>query len=266
MRIAIGRGAFGGFGLLLCGCVADATPRFESNVIASSHYVRRGMTENERGVAQADINVDLDTKLGGALGLKAWGNMDLNDTTGDAWYPSGHERKFTEVDLTAQYFQQFQGTDVTAGVTSYTLPNGLEFPNGERGGTTEMFARVGRETWWGIYPQGELRIDRDEADGWYGAISLQRDFAIWEKLHANLFVSQGYSDENQSFWEYGLEEAGWADLRGEATLFYDLDDHTTLHVTLGGSTMIDSTLEEWFDLIGIRDDVLWIAGGVTFRY
>ncbi len=260
--------ACGGLLLATTGCIVANDPglRMEGGVLASSHYVRRGMTENERGVAQVDLNVDLDTRLGGVLGLVVFGNMDLNDETGDAWYPPGHERKFTEVDLAAEYSQTFAETDATVGVTSYTLPNGLEFPNGERGGTTEMYARVGREVVWGLYPQLELRIDRDEADGWYANLSVRREFPLLDKLDAELVVSQGYIDGNEAFWEYGLDEAGWADLRAEAKLRYRFDDQTTFHLTVAGSTMIDSTLEEWFDLIGIRDDVTWIAAGVTFSY
>jgi hypothetical protein len=258
------------FGLALVaeGCIVadDTTPRFESNVVASTHYVHRGMTENERGVAQADMNVDLDTTLGGTLGLNAWGNMDLRSTTGDAWMPPGHERKFTEIDLTAQYAQHFSAVDATAGVQSYTLPNGKEFQNGERGGTTEMFARVGRETILGVYAQGELRVDVDEADGWYAAVSLERDFQLAEKLHTRIAVLQGYSDGGESLWNYGLEHAGFADLKGSAALLYDYDAHTTLNLTLAGSTMVDHTLRSWFDDIGINPDVLWIAAGVTFRY
>src|SRR5262245_20656609 len=71
----------------------------EADVLAASHYVRRGMTENERGVFQGQLNNDFDTTLGGALGLHVFGNMDMNDEVGDAWYPDGHERKFTEIDL-----------------------------------------------------------------------------------------------------------------------------------------------------------------------
>jgi hypothetical protein len=256
--------------LALPGCIViedKEAIHVEADVLASSHYVHRGMTENERGVIQAQLNDDFDTTLGGALGVHVFGNMDMNDETGDAWYPDGHERKFTEIDLAAQYSQQFAGTDVTAGIESYTLPNGLEFPNGERGSTTELFARVGHEVTWGLYPQLELRADYDEADGWYLNLSVRRDFPLpVDRLHLDLMVSQGFIDEDQAFWEYGFEETGWADLRGEARLLYDWDDHTTFHLTIAGSTMIDQELQDWFQLIGIRDDVAWIAAGVTFRY
>lgn len=252
------------------GCLIDAgiAPVFESNVVAATHYVHRGMVQNERGVAQADLNVDLATTSDGTIGLKAWGNLDLSDQTGNAWFPSDHGGKFTEVDLTAQYGQRLAGFDMTAGVQSYVLPNGLEFPNGERGNTTEFFGRVGKESFLGLYPQLELRLDWDEADGWYAHASVARDFAFEfePRLRAQLLVGQGYSERDESDWNYGLEESGLADLVGQATLFFDWDDHTTFHVALAGSKLIDADLARWSRALGIDDDLLWLTAGMTFRY
>lgn len=255
--------------LLLGGCIlaSDVPPGFDGSVEVATHYVHRGMVENERGVLQAEAATTLPTIFDGDLRLSTWGNLDLSDQTGNAWMPPDHGGKFTEIDLTASYSQQFAGFDVTGGVQNYILPDGLEFRNGERGATTEVFARVGRETIWGLYPQLELRVDWDEADGWYGRGSVERDFTFEfdPKLHAVIEVGQGYSQRDESDWNYGIEKSGLADLTGRATLLYDWDDHTTFHLTAAASRLVDPEIARWTRDIGIDDTPMWLAVGATVR-
>jgi hypothetical protein len=49
-------------------------------------------------------------------------------------------------------------------------------------------------------------------------------------------------------------------------LGYVYDEHTNLNLTLAGSTMIDGTLQDWFDVLGIDSDNLWLSVGGTWSY
>ncbi len=78
--------------------------------------------------------------------------------------------------------------------------------------------------------------------------------------------SIGYAGRDQAAWMYGLEQSGWADLRGSVMLNYDWDDRTTLQLGLHASTIVASTLDTWFDDLGIDSDVYWVSLGVNWHF
>ncbi|MEM7517194.1 MAG: hypothetical protein AAF368_09760 [Planctomycetota bacterium] len=236
----------------------------------ASQFNFRGMPNNERGVLQASTDVVLPTKVEtGALAFKAWANIDLSNSTGDAWFPDGHAGEPSQIDLHASYSETYRGFDVAFGLVSYALQNPDDFvlaPSGERGETKEFFASASREIAYDLVPSLTLHWDFDEAEGIYLNAALFRQFPINEKFVADANLSVGWSDENQSDWTYGLEESGIADVRLRGGLSYFLDRHTTLRSTLNFSTVVDSDLDDWFDLIGVDSDNLWLTLGATWSY
>ncbi|MFN0057182.1 MAG: hypothetical protein ACKVX7_01880 [Planctomycetota bacterium] len=254
----------------LSGCLIPegTTPVARINTQFASQYNHRGMVENERGVWQSELRTDLADRFGGAVQFGAWGNLDLGDSVGDAWFPKGHGGKFTEVDLTAAYARQVGGFDLRGGVISYVLPDGSEFPNGVRGTTTEVFGVVGHEIPFGLYPSFRADIDWDEVDGYYLNTAIERALALppIDPVRALVKLSLGYSDDNHSDWTYGLDESGFSDLRAAGTLFYDYNANTTFSLGLAASTILDDDLRDWFELIDISPDNVWITTGVGFTF
>lgn len=257
--------------LVLPGCLVvpeSAAPAVQFDADLASQYNFRGIPNNERGVLQGDMVVSLPTKReSGTVSVKAWGNIDLRDDVGDAWFPEGHGGEFSQVDFHLTYSDRVGGFDVGAGLVDYLLQNPDDFPFAtERGETKEFFLQAGRLVPWALYPFLTVHYDFDEAEGLYVNGGVSREFPLHEKWLAEAAVSLGYSDEDQSEWTYGIAESGLADLRATGALSYTLDAHTALRASVNGSTIIEGDLEDWFDLIGIEEDNFWASLGVTWSY
>ena len=253
--------------LTLTGCIVPkgTKPEVDFGIDGASRFVHRGMTLVNRPVLQPHLDVALDASTGGQLGFAANGNIDLYDNTGAAWFPDGHAGRFTQIEMVADYQHQFDWLTLRGGIHSYNLPNGQEFTNGERGGTNELFllasANVLETT-----PYVSLHYDFDEVKDLYARAGLTEDFDIGSGFKLELDGSIGYAGGDQAAWMYGLEQSGWADLRGSAMLNYDWDDRTTLQLGLHASTIVDSTLDTWFDDLGIDSDVYWAWLGVNWHF
>ena len=253
-----------------CVVPEDATPGVALDLAVVSQHMHRGMTQNENGGAQVGIDVDFPVKAipgldPGRIDVRAWGNADLTDDTGDAWFPDGHEGRFTEIHTMAAHTQRIGPVAVQAGLFSYVLPNGPEFPFGERGQTSEFFVTASTEVL-GAIPALSVRYDFDEADDVYLLGSLTEEFPIGEDFAVRATGWLGYSGAGQSSWNYGLGESGFSDLGGEIALDYFFGERTTFEVKVSGSMIVDDELRDWFDLIGIRRDNVWVTGGVRFVF
>ena len=246
----------------------DARPQIDASATVASEYNFRGMTNVEKGVVQGEMSVDLPTKMEtSSLNFRAFANYDIHTDTGDAWFPDGHGGEPTQIDLQASYSETYRGFDITAGVISYALQNPDDFVNAdERGETKEFFVNVARPVAWQLVPSLTLHYDFDEVEDLYANAAVERSFPLQDKWVADARVSVGYSGEDQSDWNYGLPESGWADLRGTAGVTYAYDTHTEFRSTLNASTMIDEDLRDWFDLIDIDADTVWLTVGVHWLY
>jgi hypothetical protein len=245
-----------------------ARPEVSTSATLASQYNFRGMPNNERGVLQADMEIVLPTKLEtGQISLRGWANFDLRDDVGDAWFPDGHGGEPSQIDFHASYSETYHGFDITSGIVEYALQNPDDFPfAAERGETKELFVSVSRPVAWELVPSLTIHYDIDEVEGWYANAATERAFTINEEFVADASVSLGYSDEEQSDWNYGLPESGLADLRATGRVSYLFDAHTTIQATLNASTIIDEDLRDWFDLIDISADNVWVALGVVWGY
>jgi hypothetical protein len=229
-------------------------------------YVHRGMPQNRNGVMQGTMDVSLPIENGDTLTIGTFANMDLSSSTGAAWFPGGHGGRISEFDVTGTYAHAFDnGIAVAGGLQTYVPPFGESFPNGPREQTTELFVHAQKEVL-GALPVLQLRHDVDQANGTYIRMAVSEDFPLADKWLLRLGAHLGWSSQSQSFWNYGVRANGWADLQGDAVVEYAYDARTTIGAGLHASTMIDSGLRDWFDLIGIESENLWFGAFVAWRF
>lgn len=253
-----------------CIIADDAAPGVLLQVEGATSFVHRGMTLVERPVVQPQLAVELPTADGGTLGVRAEANMDLKNSTGRAWFPDGHAGRFTQLEYVVDYQRDIPLGEETSiqlrtGVHSYNLPNGLEFPNGERGATSEVFGQLSMDLL-GTTPYLAHHYDFDEVRSSYLRAGVTERFDISDSLWIVADASLGYNGSAQSSWMYGIDEAGFSDLRGSLSLFYAYDDRTDIELGVHGSTMVDSTLNSWFGDLNIPDDVIWGTIGTTWMF
>lgn len=258
--------------LLTASCVVPegAIPSTQLGVDVASSYVHRGMIQNEEGVLQTSGVMVLPAKKDGAIIARAWGNMDLSNDTGDAWLPDGHAGKFSQIDFNLFYEQSFDDGAVTAGFINYNLPNGLEFPFGERGATSEFMVEGTyqlSEKLLSIVPFLAVHYDFDEVEGFYVRGGLGHTLEIDDDFTFSSELGLAWMDSDQANWIYAQpDDSGLADLTLRGTLEYAIDAHTTANAFLAYSTVLDSDFRDWFDIIGLDPDQFWFGLGVSWAY
>ncbi len=256
---------------LLPACIIapDAVPIVDVRADLLTQYNHRGMPNVDAPVLQGEMALNLPGLGEDEYDLRAWGNMNLENDTGDAWFPDGHGGQFTESDLVGSYSRPLGEFDLTAGIFYYGIADGAEFATGPafgpRGPTAEVFASLSREVL-GCLPNLTIHYDFDEVEDFYIEGGVLKSLSLSERFGLDLAVNLGWSGADESLWNYGLDEAGFADLRGTAGLSYFLDDRTTLRALLAASTMVDSDLSDWFDVIGIDPENVWAGLGVTWTF
>ena len=257
-----------------CFIQKDAKPGVGLSTEVASMYVHRGMIQVDAPVFQPEISLGFDTVTNDSLNLRVWGNMDLTDDNGDAWFPQGHQGRFSEVDIVGTYTMQLnEWLGVSGGLFNYILPNGQEFPldgrggpGTERGGTTEAFVRFDADVL-GTMPYFSCHYDFDEVDGAYYQAGLTEEIPINDVWSIVLDGSVGYASEEQSDWLYALPQAGLADARGKIELTYQYDANTLLSVAVHGSTVIDDDIADWFEIVGILEtNPIWFSVGVNWFF
>ncbi len=253
---------------LLGGCAIfgdDARPTATLGAEVLDKYVHRGMPQHRTGALQGQLDVTMPTKDGGTLTVGTFGNMDLQDNAGRAWFPDGHAGRFSQIDYVGTWAHSFDDVAVSAGLHNYNLPFGQTFPNGPRSSTTELFVHASTEVL-GARPEVQLRYDFDQVDSFYGTIGVSEEFPLAERWTATLRGSLGYSGSGHSEWNYGLRDSGFADLHGTVTVAYAFDAKTTIGVHADASTIVDSGLEGWFDVIGVPTNNTWAGLFVRWEY
>lgn len=254
--------------LMTSGCILpkDRHADVVAGTVLASKFVHRGQTLVNQPVLQPALKVTSPTTDGGNLRIGVEANMDLRNNTGAAWFPDGHAGRFTQIEFVGAYSRNVgSGITVEGGLHSYNLPNGLEFALGERGATTEVFARISADVLEAT-PYALLHYDFDEVRGSYLRAGVEEEFELGSGFTLRLDGSLGYVTEAQAAWMYGLGESGLADLRGSAELTYLFDERTVLSFGLHGSSIQDSTLRRWFvNDINVDSDPIWITIGVVWQ-
>lgn len=253
--------------LAAAGCIVseDAKPEVGFGATLATRFVHRGMTLVDNPVVIGELGVQLPTIHGDTLAVEVEGAMELRNDTGGAWFPDGHAGRFTQIEFQASHQRQFGDVAVRAGVHSYNLPNGLEFVNGERGGTTEVFVLASANVL-EASPYFGIHYDFDEVRGGYYRAGIAEDIPLGADWSLALDGSLGYASEAQAVWMYGLPDSGLADLRGEAVLRWQYDKRTRLLAGVHGSMMVNSDQDRWFRDLGIDDDPIWFTFGVNWVF
>jgi hypothetical protein len=263
-------------GLCAAGCIVpeNAKPDVSLGATFATKFVERGMTLVDNPVIQPKVQVAIPVVTGDTIGLSAEGNMDLRNDTGGAWFPDGHAGHFTQTELDLNYARKVDNVTLIGGLHSYNPSNGLEFPNGERGPTSEVFFVVTADVL-EARPYFEIHYDFDEVRGAYYRGGCSEDIPIGRELVPGtqqprwlvaLDGSLGYVSEAQASWMYGIARAGWADLRGEAVLKYKYDPRTEISAGIHGSLIVDKTIDRWFDQLGIDSTPIWLTIGVGWAF
>jgi hypothetical protein len=254
------------FALISSACILPEGQHASVNLGATlaSKFVHRGQTLVDGPVVQPVLDVAAPTVDGGGLHIAVNSNIDLRDDTGQAWFPDGHAGRVTQFEMIGAYRRTVGQVDLEGGVHSYNLPNGTEFPFGERGGTTEIFLNASMEVL-EARPYVQWNYDYDEVRGAYYRFGMTEDFDLGGGFALNLDGSLGYASSAQSAWMYGIDESGWADLRGTAEVSYLYDARTVITASINGSMIVDSTIENWLDDdLNIDSDPIWFTIGVAW--
>jgi hypothetical protein len=248
------------------GCVFDSErrPLVDVDVAAASAYVFRGQTFTEQPVAQVDTLLQLPAKGGGAVSVGGFGNLDLDDSIGDAWAAEGHRGEFTQMDLWLGYGRRFGAVDVALGVRYYSWPYGDDFRFAPFPSTSEVFARVGRDVL-GFDTSLSVHHDFDEVHSLYARGQVARTFELRHDLHLESALWLGWSDAAHSEWLYRTRVDALADLGASLGLRLDLDAVTSARLGVAGSTILDSELRDWFEP-RIDADVVWATASIGWAF
>ncbi len=231
----------------------------------ASMYVYRGMPMNRNGVVQGKLEGTLPTKWGDTLAAGVFANLDLSNSTGDAWFSDGHGGRVTQFDITGSYAHSFGAIETLVGLQSYNFPFGDSFPIGPRESTHDVFVRAGGDVL-GARPEVHFHYDFDQANGAYVRFVLGEEFEIGDAWAIGVKAHVGWSSSGQSFWNYGIRDSGWADLQGTASVLWKIDENTILGANFNGSTIIDSAISAWFDQINIPENNAWVGFFVNWTY
>lgn len=258
------------------GCIVpkDAKPDVALGATFATKFVFRGMTLVDNPVIQPKLGVAIPVVTGDRITVQGEASMDLRNDTGGAWFPDGHAGRFTQIDFDVGYQKTLGDVTFVGGVHSYNLPNGLEFPNGERGSTSEVYLVATAEVL-EANPYLEIHYDFDEVRGGYYRGGIREDIPLTSEMVEGtkrpkwllaLDGSLGYVSEAQGSWMYGLGEAGFADLRGEMVVKYAYDARTQISAGVHGSLIVDNTIDSWFSDLRIDDDPIWFTLGVAWAF
>ena len=252
---------------LCAGCIVpeDQKPSVNIGATFATKFVHRGMTLVDNPVVQPRIGVGLPLTNGDTIGLESEANMDLRNDTGGAWFPDGHAGRFSQIEAIASYSRRIGDLSLRAGVHNYNLPNGLEFVNGERGATSEVFMLASMDVLEAT-PYVGIHYDFDEVRGAYYRGGITESIPLGTAWSINLDGSLGYVSEAQASWLYALGESGLADLRGTLALQWQYDPRTILTLAANGSAMMNSVQDRWFRDLGIDDDPIWFSMGVQWSF
>lgn len=255
---------------LFASCIIDDTarPGVDVDMQAVTADVHRGMVQTENGALIPGTVISLPAKEEGTLLIVTEGSVELSDDTGNAWRPDGHSGRLARFDWSVLYEQALDNFLLTFGLINYNLPNGLEFPFGERGATSEVMFEVAADVWKGIVPRVRFNYDIDEVEGLYMQVGVSKGFRFGESWTLDLDLGLAWMDDHQAEWNYAQTPPanGLADLRTTARTAYAFDDHTSAAIELGYSRVMDDDFRDWFDVIDIDPDQTWIGLGLHWSY
>ncbi len=178
--------------------VGAAGPQWgvEADLTLNSKYLWRGMNLVDDWVIQPSLTISR-----GGFSANLWANYEPTAET-------GHARKITEVDLSAQYTFEIGDFSIPLGLIHYL------FPNTTAPATTEVFAGVSYQ--WLVTPSLTIYHDLDQAHGQYLALGLDYAHQLplgLEQASLGLELGAGvaYASSDYNRFYFGVDEAAWSD-------------------------------------------------------
>lgn len=197
---------------------AEAQPIVQGRLLVSSHYDFRGVPQNEKGVIQPEIGLEVPTSVSGRLELTTWGNIDMSDDTGSAVLPGSSGGHLSEIDFTLAYAHRVGPAAMILGATSYNFPGGGP-------ATTEAHIGVTGSVL-GFSPHITAYRDIDLVRGLYLNGGVTRTDALGGRLASELSVTLGLTDAEHAEVYYGVRDTGLADLAVGVSLAWTSRDAT----------------------------------------
>lgn len=242
--------------LLVLGSILSLTPAWaagqkwevEADLAFNSKYVWRGMNLVDDWVIQPSLTVSR-----GGFSANLWANYEPTDQT-------GHQKKITEVDLSAQYTFELGGFSIPLGLIHYL------FPNTSAPATTEVFAGVSYH--WLVTPSLTIYHDLDQAHGQYLALALDYAYQLplglkQASLGLELGAGVGYAGSDYNQFYYGVDEAAWSDWYCSLSVPLGLlDDKLTITPRITYTALIDDELKKTTD----KDTNTFFGLSVTYAF
>jgi len=214
----------------------------------NSKYVWRGALLVDDWVIQPSVNV-----AKGGFSFNVWGNYEPTDET-------GHQKQFTEIDLTAEYAFALGDFSIPVGVIHYM------FPNTEYKATTEIYTGVSYD--WIISPSATIYADMDQASGGLYLLleaSYSHELPVSKEVGVSVDLGAGvaYANEDYLDFYYGVDDSGWSDAYVSlAVPISVMDGKITFTPAVTYTALIDSDLKD-----SVEDDSNTYFGlSVTFSF
>jgi len=226
------------------GQAAEASaPSVSLDLPVASAYVWRGQVLNDETVVQPALNL-----TSGGFGLNVWGNYNLTDAvTGVA--------DFSEIDLTVSYGARLGPVGLGAGLIEYLFPNttlatdegGAAYP-----ATRELYLSLSLPDL-PVVPALNLYRDIDDADGFYGALSLAYSRELPAALTLSLGALLGAGDSSYNRYYFGVHRTALNDASLTASLAYAPTSRLTVTPGIQYSWLPDRDIRDAADAL-YKDD------------
>jgi len=240
--------ALGGAGVFAAPAQAADGWEVDFDFTFASKYIWRGINFVDDWVLQPSVNV---AKYG--FTFNVWGNMNLTDV-------NDLERKFDELDLTAEYAFALGDFTIPVGVIHYV------FPNTDFDATTEVYTGVSYD--WIVTPSILVYYDVDLINGLYvkGDLSSGYEFPkfsdmITMAIEGSVGIAWGSDDYVKGY--FGLEDSqAFTDWYATVSLPVGIGEYFTVTPFCTYTALVDSDIADTTE-----DDSNWYGGvsiGVSF--
>lgn len=237
-------------------------PEAGLDVSILSAYVSRGQVINDETVAQPSL-----TASKGPFSINVWGNFNLTHRVTD-------RNDFSEIDLTATYALPVEFAEIEVGIVDYVFPHteveieeetesGVETRREAAPGTREVFIGIGVPHLF-ITPHVCAYYDFDEVNGDYFTGSLEKEFALGDRLTLTQGFSSGYGTDKYNDYYFGVDENELNDGNVYLNAKYPVNDSLALSAKLTYMWLWDSDIRAGAKQTYL--DTKSLFGGVTASY
>lgn len=223
--------------------------KVDTNIGAFSHYVFRGAVLDEELNAQGNITVSHES----GFFADAWMLHSLSedsDITGEA--------ELNEVDLTFGYASTYNNIDYSAGLITYTYPDGTD-------ADYEFFTTAALNNLI-VTPYAEVYADMKNVTSLYAKLGLEKDIDVSEAMTLTAGASIGMASKD--YCSAATDTDKESDTLWDAVLYanaaYALSEKSALNFSVMYSALADGGVDDYADKNAIADDA--VVGGISFSH